>query len=213
MKRRLLFATFSVLLILYGYRVYTVNNSDVVTFAKQITLEYQMGEVVELAPGYYNTGYADLRGYYIAVTGTHIVKLEDFLTEIGYENSFYEAERVSRNHQYLYIVDASFYFDGENDPLDNAVDLTSFKLVGDDYYCNFSYEVNGLESVNPILLEGSSMFSIGSGKEISLKLPFLVDTGSVWGISVEYLLSHPPRLLIAQYPYEVYISLPVADML
>lgn len=102
----------------------------------------------------------------------------------------------------VYIVDASFYFDGENDPLDNAVDLTSFKLVGDDYYCNFSYEVNGLETVNPILLEGSSMFSIGSGKEISLKLPFLVDTGSVWGISVEYLLSHPPRLLVAQYPYD-----------
>lgn len=212
MKRKVVIAALAVLLALYGYRVYAVNNSKVVNYAKPITLEHQSGEAVALMPGYYNTGYADLSGYYITVTGAHIVKLEDFLVANGCDGSFYETETVSRNYQYLYMVNATFCFDGENDPLDNAVDLTSFKLVGDDYYCNFSYEVNGLETVNPILLQGSSMFSIGSGREIELELPFLVDTDSVWGISVKYLLANPPRLMVSQYPYEVYISLPTAEV-
>lgn len=212
MKLKLLVTVLTVLLAFYGYRVYAVNNSEIVNYAKSKTLEYQAGESVELALGYYNTGYADLRGYYITVTDAHIVKLEEFLIANGSDDSFYEAESINRNYRYLYIVDATFWFDGENNPLDNAIDLTSFKLVGDDYYCNFSYEVNGLESVNPILLPGSSMFSIGSSREIELELPFLVDTDSVWGISEKYLLAHPPRLMVSQYPYEVYIALPVVNM-
>lgn len=212
MKRKLFIVALAILLVLYGYRVYAVNNSEFVNYARPITLEHQAGEVVALMPGYYNTGYVDLRGYYITVTGAHFVKLENFLLENGYDNSFYETEQVNHNYQYLYIVDATFHFDGENNPLDNAVDLTSFKLVGNDYYCNFSYEVNGLETVNSVLLQGSSSFSIGSGREIELELPFLVDTDSVWGISPEYLLTHPPWLMVSQYPYEIYISLPVAEV-
>ena len=103
-----------------------------------------------------------------------------------------------------------FWFDGDNDPLNNAVDLTSFKLVGDDYYCDFSFEVNSLAGVNPIL-EGNSMFSIGSGKHIELQMPFLVNSESVNGTSEKYLLSHPPKLMVSQYPYEVYVSLPAAN--
>ena len=94
--------------------------------------------------------------------------------------------------------------------MNNAVDLTSFKLVGDDYYCDFSFEVNSLAGVNPIL-EGNSMFSIGSGKRIELQMPFLVDSESVNGTSENYLLSHLPKLMVSQYPHEVYVSLPAAN--
>lgn len=61
------------------------------------------------------------------------------------------------------------------------------------------------------MLEGNSMFSIGSGKRIELELPFLVDSESVNGISEKYLLSHTPKLMVSQYPYEVYISLPTGS--
>lgn len=75
MKRKLIIGvTLAILLICYGYRVYKVNTSDIVEYAKPITLKYQVNEAVELKPGYYNIGYADLSGYYISVTGAHIEK-------------------------------------------------------------------------------------------------------------------------------------------
>lgn len=101
--------------------------------------------------------------------------MSDFLAAIGCDDSFYDAQGIDRKYQYVYLVDATFWFDGDNDPLNNVVDLTSFKLVGDDYYCDFSFEVNSLAGVNPVL-EGNSMFSIGSGKRIGLQMPFLVDS-------------------------------------
>ena len=211
MKRKLIIGvTLAILLICYGYRVYKVNTSDIVEYAKPITLKYQVNEAVELKPGYYNIGYADLSGYYICVTGAHIEKMADYLAAHGSDESFYDTQDVDRTYRYVYIVDATFWFDGDNDPLKNVVDLSSFKLVGDDYYCNFSFEANSLTGVNPVL-EGNSMFSIGSGKRIDLQLPFLVDSESVNGLSEKYLLSHPPKLMVSQYPYEVYISLPTAN--
>lgn len=211
MKWKRIVGILLVLLICYGFRVHAVNTSEIVEYAQPTTLEYPSNETVELAPGYYNIGYVDLSGYYIVVTGAHIVRTEDFLLANGYDNSFYDTAEVSRKYQYIYIVDAVFYFDGDNDPLENAIDLTSFKLVGDDYYCNFSYELNALDSMNPIL-GGNNMFSIGSGNKIELQLPFLIDTESVWGVSLEYLFSHVPQLMVSQYPYEVYISLPSMEV-
>lgn len=211
MKRRWILAALGLLLLAgYWYRVYGVNTSEVVQYAQPVTLNYSFNEAVELVPGYYNTGYADLSGYYIIVTGSHIVKTDDYLASAGFDDSFYEDNDVARKYQYLYIVDATFYFDGEGDPLEQAVDLTSFRLVGEDYYCNFSYEINGLGEINPILGE-NSMFSIGSGKTIELHLPFLVESGFPWGVSVDDLLADPPKLMVSEYPYEVYISLPAAD--
>ena len=93
----------------------------------------------------------------------------------------------------------------------NVIDLSSFKLVGSDYYCNFSYEIAKIEGFNAIL-DGNYMFSIGSGKKIELELPFLVNSDSEWAISNDYLLSHPPKLMVSQYPYEVYLSLPDAQV-
>ena len=213
MKRKWIVAAVIVaLLVAYGYRVYAVNTSEIVKYAEPKTIEYKVGEEVELVPGYYNTGYADLSGYHVKVTGARIVKMSDLLAKYGYdEDDFYDAASVDRQYQHAYILNAVFWFDGDNDPLKNAVDLTSFKLVGSDYYCDFSYEINKIEGYNPIL-DGNSMFSIGSGKNIELELPFLVNSNSDWAISNDYLLSHPPRLMVSQYPYEVYLSLPDAQV-
>lgn len=49
MKRKLIIGvTLAILLICYGYRVYKVNTSDIVEYAKPITLKYQVNEAVEL---------------------------------------------------------------------------------------------------------------------------------------------------------------------
>ncbi len=212
MKRKwIVAALIAALLAAYGYRVYAVNTSEIVKYASPETIEYKVGEEVELVPGYYNVGYADLSGYHVKVTGARIVKMSDLLAKYGCDDSFYAAADVSRQYQYAYILDAVFWFDGDNDPLKNSIDLSSFELVGSDYYCSFSYEINKLEGFNAIL-DGNFMFSIGSGKKIELELPFLINSGSVWAVSTDYLLSHPPKLMVSQYPYEVYLSLPDAEM-
>ncbi len=215
MKRKWIVAVvIAALLAAYGYRVYAVNTSEIVKYAEPETIEYKVGETVDLMPGYYNTGYVDLSGYHVKVTGARIVKISDILEKYGCaEEDFYDApdvDRVDRQYQYAYVLDAVFWFDGDNDPLKNAIDLSNFKLVGDDYYSDFSYEINKIEGYNASL-DGNCMFSIGSGKKIELELPFLVNSDSVWAVSVDYLLSHPPRLLTSQYPYEVYLSLPDAQ--
>ena len=217
MKRKwIVSAVIVALLVAYGYRVYAVNTSEIVKYAEPKTIEYQVGEDVDLVPGYYNTGYVDLSGYHLKVTGAHIVKISDILKKYGCdEDDFYDTgdvfNSVSKKYQYAYVLDAVFWFDGDNDPLANAVDLSNFRLVGDDYYCNFSYEIDKIEGYNSIL-NGNYMFSIGSGKKIELELPFLVNSDSDWAISNDYLLSHPPRLMVSQYPYEVYLSLPDAQV-
>ncbi len=217
MKRKWIVAAVIVaLLAAYGYRVYAVNTSEIVKYAMPETIEYQVGEAVELVPGYYNAGYADLSGYHVKVTGARIVKISDILKKYGCdEDDFYDTgdpfDSVDRQYQHAYVLDAVFWFDGDNDPLANAIDLSNFKLVGSDYYCNFSYTINKIEGYNPIL-DGNCMFSIGSGKNIELELPFLVNSDFYWSISPDYLMSHPPKLMVSQYPYEVYLALPDADM-
>ncbi len=215
MKRKwIVAALIAALLAAYGYRVYAVNTSELVKYASPETIEYKVGEEVELVPGYYNVGYADLSGYHVKVTGARIVKMSELLAKYGCDDSFYDAagmDAVDRQYQYAYILDAVFWFDGDNDPLANAIDLSSFKLVGSDYYCDFSYEIDKIEGFNSIL-NGNYMFSIGSGKKIELELPFLVNSDSEWAISTDYLLSHPPKLMVSQYPYEVYLSLPDAQV-
>ncbi len=74
---------------------------------------------------------------------------------------------------------------------------TLFKQAGDGYNS---------------ILQGNSLFAIGSDRKIELKLPLLVETEPDWSISPDYLMSHPPRLMVSRYPYEAYPALPDADM-
>lgn len=209
-KKHLLLLLLLLLIPLYSYIVYRANSSELVEFARPTTFQYQLGDKVPLVKGYYNVGFADLSGYYVTITGAHIEKTHDFLSKYNLDESFFDKNDIQfiQNNEYLCIVDAVFSFCGEKNPLDNAIDLTSFRLVGPNYYCNYSYELSGIDSFNPIL-KGNNIFSIGSGKDIELQLPFWINTKSAGsGISVEELSSHPPRLMVSECPIRVYISMP-----
>ena len=204
-KKLLTAALCLVAVVLYGVRVYNVNHSPMLASMPN-KIVHEAGTRVEMPAGYYNTGYVDLSGYNIQVVGTRLVKAEDILSELGLTKDYYDQIETNKNCQYVYIVTAVFDYDGKGDPTENAIDLSSFKLVGPDYYYNFDTVLNKQDGFNP-KLKNNFMFSIGSGKPFEAELPFSIDTESEWAVSPEYLAKTNPKLLISQYPDEVYIEL------
>jgi len=205
LKKLLIISLCLLAAVLYGVRVYNVNHSPILEYMPNKIVN-EAGTRVGMPAGYYNTGYVDLSGYNIQVVGTRLAKTEDVLAEIGSSMDFFDQIEANENCQYVYIVTAIFDYDGEGDPTENAVDLSIFKLVGPDYYFNFDTMLNKQDGFNP-KLQNNCMFSIGSGKPIEVELPFLIDTESEWSVSPEYLAKTNPKLLISQYPDEVYIEL------
>ena len=57
-------------------------------------------------------------------------------------------------------------------------------------------------------LDGASGFSIKSDRVFEVVLPYLIDTESEAGISLEHLLDSETKLLITLYPEESYLMLP-----
>lgn len=204
-KKPLIAALCLLAAVLYGVRVYNVNHSPMLKYMPN-KIVHEAGTRVEMPAGFYNIGYTDLTGYNIQVVGTRLVKTEDVLAEIGSSMDYFDQIEANENCQYVYIVTAIFDYDGEGDPTENAVDLSSFKLVGPDYYYNFDTVLNKEDGFNP-KLDGNFMFSIGSGKPFKVDLPFFIDTESEWSVSLEYLEKTNPKLLISTYPDEVYIEL------
>lgn len=204
-KKPLIVVSVLLVVVLYGVRVYHVNHSTMLENMPNKII-YEAGTRVEMVAGFYNYGYADLTGYHLQVTGTRLVKTEELLAEYGMSMDYLERMHVTQNFQYTYIVTAVFDYEGDTDPLEKVVDLSYLKVVGLDYYYDFSTEINQLKGVNT-KLDGNFMFSIGSGKPIEIELPFLINTESEWSVSPEYLVNSNPKLLISAYPEEIYIEL------
>lgn len=61
-------------------------------------------------------------------------------------------------------------------------------------------------------LNGSSAFSIGSNRKFEVTIPYLINTESENGVSLEYLQKSAPKLLLTVYPKEIYLKLPEARM-
>lgn len=214
MKKALIAALILALTALWGWRVYAVNHDPVVEYARRKTIEVEPGETADLVASEFLSGWLDLTGYHVRVTGARLMNTLDLLRENGYDESFFKTEGVNPNYTLALLVDAVFWYDGEEDPQDKPVILSNFKVVGDNWNAWFSYELDGLGFLNPDL-EGSSVFAIISGKELSLTLPFLLnaDSGGVFnasmsGITPEAILKSSPRLLLAEYPTQIYAYLP-----
>jgi hypothetical protein len=169
-------------------------------------LFYEPGSRVELPGGFYNIGYADLSGYSVKVIDTRFAVMEDILADNGVTADYLDGISYLENSIYVYIVTAVFEYDGVGDPLNSVIDLSSFKLVGRDYYYDFSTELNELGGINPIL-GGNYMFSIGSGKAIEIELLFPIDTKSGHSVTLKYLIKTNPKVLISYYPDEIYLEL------
>lgn len=204
-KKLLIAALCLIVTVLYGVRVYSVNHSPMLEYMPNKIVN-KAGTRVEMAKGYYHIGYADLTGYYLQVESTRLVTTESLLAKYGMTMNDLERLNISPDCQYVYIVTATFDYEGEGDPTKKVVDLSSFKLVGPDYYFDFSTELNLLKGLNP-KLDGNYMFAIGSGKPIEVELPFLIKTQSECAVSPEYLAKTKPKLLISTYPDEIYLEL------
>lgn len=191
-------------IILYSYRVYKVNHSGIVEYLPEKEV-HSMNENVSIPPGFYNSGYVDMSGYFINVTNCRIWKISDLL-----EDGYFDDDEITLMDQYadydwIVIVTAYFYFDGDSDPLIGIIDLSNFRIVGTDYYLNCNTELTEIGIFNTIL-SGNSQFSIASGNNIEIQLPFLIDTKSIWAVEPEFIFEDS-LLLVSQYPHELYIKL------
>lgn len=214
MKKMVITALVMVLAALWGWRVYDLNHDPVVKYARRETVEYAAGETVDLVASDFPSGWADLTGYHMKVTGARLVNTIDLLRENGYDESFFDTTDYSDEYALVVLVDTVFWYDGADDPKEKPIDLTNLRLVGADWDCWYCWEIEELGFLNPVL-EGGSVFAIVSGKELALTLPFILKTDpggffdtSIGGVTAKDILKSPPRLLLAEYPTEVYAALP-----
>lgn len=205
MKKSAVIAMMIVTVILSTLRIYSVNHSEAIDYVPK-KIVYPAGTPVELREGFYNVGHADLRGYYVRVDDSYVLSIDTVLEESGLEKDYLDQIGMSKTIADIFIIEATFSFEGKNNPLDNAIDLSSFRLVGPDYYVFFNTDINMMKNFNPTL-QGNYMFSIGSGKEIKLRLPFEIENRGTEKFTADYVLSSNPMLLVSQYPEEVYIEL------
>lgn len=214
MKKMAITALIMVLAALWGWRVYDLNHDPVVEYARRETVEYAAGEPVDLVASDFPSGWADLTGYHMKVTGARLVNTIDLLRGNGYDESFFDTTDYSDEYALVILVDTVFWYDGAEDPKEKPIDLTNLRLVGADWDCWYCWEIEELGFLNPVL-EGGSIFAIVSGKELALTLPFILKTDpggffdtSIGGVTAKDILKSPPRLLLAEYPTEVYAALP-----
>lgn len=207
-KRRLiLFIAVLLLASLYMYRLYQVNNSPLLEYVPRVQ-EYSMGQDISIPSGFYNRGYLDQTGYYVNVTGSGMYRIDD-LYELGFISE--DAQKYFKtitNDEWIIIVSATFHFEGDSDPLAGVIDMSDYKLVGPDYYIDCSTELNELAIFNQFLA-GSSSFSIGSGKDIEVQIPFLIDADSAQAIEPDFIINHKLSLLLSRYPDETYVALDI----
>lgn len=204
--RRIVAALTALLIIgVYIWRVYRVNNSPILTHMAEV-VEFSEKCDVPLPSGYYNRGYLKQDGYYANVSGSILCRIDE-LNKLGITTREEEkAIHAATGSEWIIIVSADFHFAGDTDPLEGIIDLSDYKLVGPDYCLDCSIQLNEIGVFNKFL-SGNSAFSIASGKTIHVELPFIVETNGAHGIAPDYIRTHELKLLLSRYPVETYVKL------
>lgn len=198
---------FLVVACMYFWRVYRVNHSTLTNLAPRVQ-EYSMNQDIPLPSGFYNRGYLDLTGYHVQVTNSVLCRVNE-LDKAGFISQEEQDLLLSLTaNEWIIIVSATFHFEGDTDPLSGVIDMSDYQIVGPDYCFSCSTELNEFALFNK-QLAGSSAFSITSGKDIYVQIPFFVDTQSVHAVEPEYILNQGIRLLLSRYPIEMYVKLEV----
>ena len=206
--KKIIIAVFILATSLYIIRVYNINHSEILDYLPQTT-KHNMHEVVAIPSGYYNQGYVDMNGYFMEVSDCRLIRLADLSSEGFIQQSEMPLVPHTDNCEYVMLVTAIFHFEGNGDPLEGVIDLSNFSVVGSDYYINYNSEFNELALLNKFL-NGSSQFSIASGKNIKVILPFLIPGESPWKIEPEYIMDDNISLLFSCYPLEKHINLEIS---
>ena len=219
-KARIGVALLIVVVGIFAVRIIELNYSPWLDKYSANTINYNAESYVELPSEYYYfSGYEALRGYYMQVTKTEIIPTRTLLSE--YDMTLSDLEEMSTfgrdtdlsDYEYIYIVTAKF---GNRDYENNAeyhIEFDDFLLVGPDYCISASTDgINAIPAYNEEL-NGATGFGISSDREMMFRIAYLIDTRSESSLSIDYLLSSSPKLLVGYYPDEVYLELPAPEIL
>lgn len=201
------------LAILCVWRIWNVNHTKLIEKYKATTTVYEAETDVHLSDAIYYWDIAELDGYGMRVTNTKVMHTEAFLEqhnttmeELG-ELSL-DGETSFAKYGLVYLVTVEFWNEKWMETSEWLILLDNFLLTGLDYFVlPATKSINLISDFNPEL-GGASGFSIKSDRVFEVVIPYLIDTESETGISLEHLTDSDTKLLITLYPEESYLMLP-----
>ena len=199
--------------VLCGWRIWNVNHTKLIEKYKARTTVYEEGTDIYLSDAIYYWDIAELAGYGMRVTNTKVMRTESFLAQ--YNTTMEELKAISldgessfEKYGLVYLVTVEFWNKNWMKASEWPVLLDNFLLTGLDYFVlPATKSIHLISDFNPEL-DGASGFSIKSDRVFEVVLPYLIDTESEAGISLEHLLDSETKLLIILYPEESYLMLP-----
>lgn len=220
-KRWILLCALLVVSAACAVRIAMVNHADWLEAYAAKTVIYEEGaEVPLLSENYFFTGEKNLEGYTLRVDKTELIPTETLLAQYGMtlddltKLKFPGMEdKVDMSvYEYVYIVTASFWNQDFENNQKYTICLMDHPVVGPDYLINA--DMGGVLAIPGFNEDFRGItFGIKSDRVVTLRIPYLINTRSESAISIDYLLSTSPRLLIASYPDEVYLELPTPEIL
>lgn len=199
--------------VLCGWRIWNVNHTKLIEKYKARTTVYEEGTDIYLSDAIYYWDIAELDGYGMRVTNTKVMRTESFLAQ--YNTTMEELKAISldgessfEKYGLVYLVTVEFWNKNWMKASEWPILLDNFLLTGLDYFVlPATKSIHLISDFNPEL-DGASGFSIKSDRVFEVVLPYLIDTESEAGISLEHLLDSETKLLITLYPEESYLMLP-----
>lgn len=199
--------------VLCGWRIWNVNHTKLIEKYKARTTVYEEGTDIYLSDAIYYWDIAELDGYGMRVTNTKVMRTESFLAQ--YNTTMEELKEISldgessfEKYGLVYLVTVEFWNKNWMKASEWPILLDNFLLTGLDYFVlPATKSIHLISDFNPEL-DGASGFSIKSDRVFEVVLPYLIDTESEAGISLEHLLDSETKLLITLYPEESYLMLP-----
>lgn len=202
---------------LWGWRIWNVNHTKLIEKYKARTIVYKEGTDIHLSDTFYYWDMAKLDGYGMRVTNTKVMRTEAFLEQ--HNTTMEELKEISldgetsfEKYGLIYLVTVEFWNKNWMETSESPILLDNFLLTGLDYFVlPATKSIHLIPDFNPEL-GGASEFSIQSDRTFEVVLPYLIDTESEAGISLEHLTDSETKLLITLYPEESYLMLPAPEI-
>lgn len=203
----------AVFVIFCGWRIWKVNHSEQAEKYKATTKVYETGTDIHLSDTIYYWDIDELDGYGMRVIDTKVMPTKTFLAQ--HDTTIEELKEISADDEtsfekygLIYLVRVEFWNENWQESSERSVLLDNFLLTGVDYFVlPATKSIHLISDFNPEL-GGASRFSIESDRKFEVVLPYLIDTESETGISLEDLTDSNTKLLITLYPEESYLMLP-----
>lgn len=196
-----------------GWRIWKVNHTKLIEKYKATTTVYKVGTDIHLSDAIYYWDIAELDGYGMRVTNTQVMRTESFLEQHNFtmeelEELSLDSEISFDKYGLVYLITTEFWNEKWTEASEWPILLDNFLLTGLDYFIlPATKSINLISDFNPEL-GGASGFSIKSDRVFEVVIPYLIDTKSETGISLEDLTDSDIKLLITLYPEESYLMLP-----